>query len=186
MPTATVINHTTLAPAATPNAATLAFIATYPVMGQVRVTACDAGLIALDFIDHAKHADTPRGAASLDNSQAAHHLKEAADWLASYAATGTPPELPALAPRGTTFQRQVWETLARFKVGQILSYRELGALVGRPTAARCVGGAVGRNPLPVMIPCHRVLAANGHLGGYSGGLERKRLLLRHEGLGWRE
>ncbi|RMF12967.1 MAG: methylated-DNA--[protein]-cysteine S-methyltransferase [Candidatus Dadabacteria bacterium] len=85
-----------------------------------------------------------------------------------------------IAPTGTPFQRRVWSALRSLRVGQTISYGALAAEVDRPGAARAVGNAVGANPLLVLIPCHRVLAAGGQLGGFSAGLERKRWLLRHE------
>ncbi|TAN62015.1 MAG: methylated-DNA--[protein]-cysteine S-methyltransferase [Magnetospirillum sp.] len=89
-------------------------------------------------------------------------------------------DLP-LAPHGTAFQRRVWAELEKIPFGATLTYGELAGRLG--TAPRPLGGACGRNPIPVIIPCHRVLAANGGLGGYSGidGIETKEFLLRLEG-----
>ena len=86
-----------------------------------------------------------------------------------------------LRPEGTEFQKKVWQVLCRIPYGQVISYRELATRVGAPRAFQAVGQANGHNPLPILIPCHRVIAANGTLGGYSGGLERKRFLLHLEG-----
>ena len=89
-------------------------------------------------------------------------------------------DLP-LQPRGTPFQEDLWRLLAKIPYGTVLTY---GALATRlKSAPRAVGGACGKNPIPLLIPCHRVLAAGGFLGGYSGGtgIETKRALLRHEG-----
>jgi methylated-DNA-[protein]-cysteine S-methyltransferase len=88
-------------------------------------------------------------------------------------------ELP-LAPHGTAFQRSVWEALGEIPYGTTTSYSELAVRIGRPSACRAVGAANGRNPLPVIVPCHRVVGAAGGLTGYGGGLERKRLLLALE------
>ena len=85
-----------------------------------------------------------------------------------------------LAPRGTAFQRSVWDALAEIPYGSTTSYSELAARIGRPSACRAVGAANGRNPLPVVVPCHRVIGATGMLTGYGGGLERKRHLLALE------
>lgn len=89
-------------------------------------------------------------------------------------------DLP-LAPDGTGFQKRVWDIMRTIPYGQVLRYGEVAAKVG--SAARAVGTACGRNPLPIIIPCHRVVAANGSLGGYSGleGVETKRYLLSLEG-----
>jgi methylated-DNA-[protein]-cysteine S-methyltransferase len=82
---------------------------------------------------------------------------------------------------GTDFQREVWTELTRIPYGETISYGELARRVGRPSAPRAVGQANGRNPIPVIVPCHRVLASNG-IGGYGGGLKVKRALLAVEGV----
>ena len=82
---------------------------------------------------------------------------------------------------GTPFQRRVWEALLRIPKGKTVSYAELARRVGAPRAARAVGQAVGANPIPILVPCHRVIASSGGLGGYSGGLDLKCWLLDHEG-----
>jgi methylated-DNA-[protein]-cysteine S-methyltransferase len=82
--------------------------------------------------------------------------------------------------RGTEFQRQVWAALRKIPAGGTVSYGELAARIGRPTAVRAVGAANGANPIPVFVPCHRVIGADASLTGFGGGLERKRWLLAHE------
>ena len=82
---------------------------------------------------------------------------------------------------GTPFQEMVWSRLRRIPPGHTISYSGLAKAIGRPSAVRAVAGANGRNPVSLVIPCHRVIAADGTLGGYGGGLERKRWLLAHEG-----
>jgi methylated-DNA-[protein]-cysteine S-methyltransferase len=89
-------------------------------------------------------------------------------------------DLP-LNPRGTPFQRGVWLALAEIPYGATLSYGELARRLGRPLAVRAVGAANGRNPLPIVLPCHRVIGSDGSLTGYGGGLPAKRLLLALEG-----
>jgi O-6-methylguanine DNA methyltransferase len=89
-------------------------------------------------------------------------------------------ELP-LAPIGTPFQVQVWTTLAQIPYGETWSYAQLAQRVGRPSASRAVGAANGRNPLPIVLPCHRVIGADGALTGFGGGLPTKQALLRLEG-----
>jgi methylated-DNA-[protein]-cysteine S-methyltransferase len=86
----------------------------------------------------------------------------------------------ALAPAGTPFQQRVWQALTEIPFGQAISYGELAARIDRPKAARAVGQANGANPIPIVIPCHRVIAADGTIGGYSGGLRIKRHLLAIE------
>ena len=83
-------------------------------------------------------------------------------------------------PQGTSFQRRVWAALRTIPAGTTWSYAELARVVGQPTATRAVGAANGRNPIALVVPCHRVIASDGTLGGYGGGLEMKRWLLRHE------
>jgi len=81
---------------------------------------------------------------------------------------------------GTTFQRKVWAALRRIPLGRTVSYRDLARTVGAPAAVRAVGAANGANPIAVVVPCHRVIQADGGLGGYAGGLDAKRWLLAHE------
>lgn len=90
-------------------------------------------------------------------------------------------DLP-LAPRGSAFQRRVWAALVAVPYGTTASYREIATAIGQPTATRAVGAANGRNPIPLIIPCHRVIGADGALVGYSGGggIETKRTLLDFE------
>ncbi|MDA8290474.1 MAG: methylated-DNA--[protein]-cysteine S-methyltransferase [Actinomycetota bacterium] len=106
-------------------------------------------------------------------------LDEAARQLAEYfARERTSFDLP-VRPAGTTFQLSVWDELTRIPYGSTVTYGELARRVGRPRGPRAVGQANGRNPVPIVVPCHRVVAANG-IGGYSGGLDTKRLLLALE------
>lgn len=94
-----------------------------------------------------------------------------------------PKSLPPMDWTGTTdFQQSVWRQMLKLGPGQTLSYGEIAAAIGKTRAVRAVGGACGANPIPVLVPCHRVLAAHGRLGGFSGGLDWKRRLLAREGL----
>lgn len=110
------------------------------------------------------------------------------DWLDRYFAGEKPEirELP-LAPVGSEFRRTVWEILCQISYGQVLTYgeiaREIAGDMGiKSMSAQAVGGAVGHNPISVIIPCHRVVGADGSLTGYAGGIDRKLYLLRHEGV----
>ncbi|MYB40490.1 methylated-DNA--[protein]-cysteine S-methyltransferase [Candidatus Saccharibacteria bacterium] len=108
-------------------------------------------------------------------------LQRAARQLAEYfASKRTSFDLP-LDLRGTPFQVAVWRSLAAVPYGRTVSYSQQAAAIGRPTAVRAVGQANGRNPVPVVLPCHRVLGANGSLTGFGGGLDLKSELLRREG-----
>jgi methylated-DNA-[protein]-cysteine S-methyltransferase len=88
-------------------------------------------------------------------------------------------DLP-LAPRGTAFQERVWMALREIPYGTTCSYSDLAAALGAPRAVRAVGGANGRNPISIIVPCHRVIGADGTLTGFGGGIDRKRFLLTHE------
>ncbi|MEZ5063202.1 MAG: methylated-DNA--[protein]-cysteine S-methyltransferase [bacterium] len=94
-------------------------------------------------------------------------------------------ELPA-DPGGTGFQAAVWNALRRIPVGETRTYGQLAAEVGHPGSARAAGGAVGSNPIPLVIPCHRIVGADGRLTGFGGGVARKHWLLRHEGVALRD
>lgn len=85
-----------------------------------------------------------------------------------------------LSPRGTTFQRRVWRALRDIPYGRTISYGQLAENIGKPKASRAVGAANGNNPLSIIVPCHRVIGANGSLTGFGGGLDTKRWLLEHE------
>lgn len=91
-------------------------------------------------------------------------------------------ELPPLDLEGTEFQKSVWRELLKISSGKTKSYGEIARAIGNPKAVRAVGGACGANPVPVLVPCHRVLAANKKIGGFSGGLDWKRKLLAQEGI----
>jgi methylated-DNA-[protein]-cysteine S-methyltransferase len=111
-------------------------------------------------------------------------LEEAVQQLAQYFAGERKNfELP-VNTAGTDFQRAVWQRLAELEYGQFVSYGELGQEIGRPGSGRAIGGAVGANPIPIIIGCHRVLASNGKVTGYSGGegIPTKMWLLSHEGI----
>jgi len=109
------------------------------------------------------------------------HLAMTQSWLESYFATPHEPHsLPALKPQGTPFQQTVWRAILAIPVGETATYGELSAAIDRPRASRAVGAACGANPLPLLVPCHRVVGSDGSLTGFGGGLEQKKWLLRHE------
>ena len=151
-------------------------------LGTVRLAASPAGLCGLWF-DGQRHLPE-----RLDGPQAwpeaPEHpvLREAAAQLQQYLLGKRHHfDLPLDLAGGTAFQQAVWQALLRIPTGQTTSYGALGREIGRPAAVRAVGAAVGRNPLSVVVPCHRVLGGDGSLTGYAGGLERKAALLRLEG-----
>jgi methylated-DNA-[protein]-cysteine S-methyltransferase len=109
-------------------------------------------------------------------------LQQARRQLSDYfAKRRTSFDLPLQLDIGTPFQQAVWPALLQIPHGSHCSYGELAARIGKPAAVRAVGAAVGRNPMSIVVPCHRVLGANGALTGYAAGLERKAALLHHEG-----
>lgn len=154
-----------------------------PIGGALLVTDEDGHVRALDFEDF-----TPRmmrllevhyGAVTLQAGAAPAAARER---IAAYFGG----ELEALAglacaTGGSAFQRRVWAALREIPAGKTMNYGELAVRIGKPGAARAVGLANGANPIAVIVPCHRVIGANGTLTGYAGGLERKQWLLAHEG-----
>ncbi len=110
-------------------------------------------------------------------------LLEAAEQLRAYFAGELREFDLELRPAGTPFQRRVWEALTAIPFGETRTYGDIARQIGRPTAVRAVGAANGRNPLPIVVPCHRVLHSGGHgIGRYTGGVHRKEALLRLEGV----
>lgn len=152
-------------------------------LGDVRLAASPAGLCGLWF-DGQRHLpaaalDGP-GAWPRDDAHAV--LQSAAAQLRDYlAGRRTHFEVPLDLSCGTPFQQAVWHALLQIDSGSTTSYGAIGRAVGRPQAVRAVGAAIGRNPVSVIVPCHRVVATSGALTGYAGGLPRKLALLQLEG-----
>ncbi|MCC5825454.1 methylated-DNA--[protein]-cysteine S-methyltransferase [Alkalimonas sp.] len=107
-------------------------------------------------------------------------LEEAAEQLESYFHGSLQTFSLPLAPAGTAFQQQVWQALKTIPFGETCSYQQIAHAIGNPKAVRAVGMANSRNPVAIVIPCHRVIGANGQLTGYAGGLDKKAWLLQHE------
>ncbi len=141
-------------------------------IGLVAVEATDEGVVGVSFADHGPSRPGP-------SARARSHLEAAAAALDAYFA-GRRPELPPLDLHGTAFQLAVWTALREIPWGEVRTYGEIARLVGRAGCARAVGGANHENPVAILVPCHRVVQANGALGGYAAGLEIKRWLLAHE------
>lgn len=138
--------------------------------------ACDAaGLRCIAFED-ARQA----GCIGAGWRRDAGALRSAREQLAAWFAGELTVFDIALAPQGTPFQRAVWAELQRLPYAGTISYGELAQRLGRPAARRAVGAANGANPLPIVVPCHRVIGADGQLTGFGGGLALKRWLLQHE------
>jgi methylated-DNA-[protein]-cysteine S-methyltransferase len=169
-------------PNAQPETLTLDRIAT-PVGEVLLVTDGEGAVRALDFADYesrmtrllARHAP----AAALVDGRAPETVRRAVEaWFG-----GDLTALDGLTVKtgGTAFQRTIWAALRTIPAGETRSYGQLAAAIGSPRAVRAAGLANGQNPVAVIVPCHRVIGADGSLTGYAGGLERKRWLLRHEG-----
>jgi len=147
-------------------------------IGDLAITASDSGLTGVWF-----PGKGPIAAARLDDERgpASALLARASEQLAEYfARSRTTFDLPLDAP-GTPFQRRVWDALRAIPYGTTLSYSALARRLGDLRATRAVGAANGKNPIPIIVPCHRVVGANGALTGFGGGIDRKRWLLEHEG-----
>lgn len=147
-------------------------------IGRIELGGTDTAVVslAIERAGHLPHEAEPEHSNSV--------LDEAARQLDEYfAGTRHGFELP-LAPSGTEFQKAVWRQLSELDFGEATSYGEIGRATGRPSAGRAVGGAIGANPLPIIVPCHRVLGADGRITGYSGGngIPTKSWLLDHEGI----
>ena len=148
-------------------------------LGPLTLRGTTRGLTGVFMADH-RHGPTADRA---DGTENARPFADAVAQLDEYfAGQRTTFDLPVddAGIGGTEFQRRVWRALRDIPHGQTVSYGELARRLGQPAAVRAVGLANGRNPLSIVVPCHRVVGANGALTGYGGGIERKRWLLAHE------
>ncbi len=143
-------------------------------VGALRLWSNGRQLVQIEFGDHKA---VPEGARQQDDAV----LQRGGEQLEEYFAGARRRfDLP-LAPQGTAFQQSVWRALAEIPWGQWRSYADIARAISRPRAVRAVGAANGRNPLPIVVPCHRVVGSDGSLTGFAGGLEMKRYLLELEG-----
>ncbi|WP_349639699.1 methylated-DNA--[protein]-cysteine S-methyltransferase [Saxibacter everestensis] len=146
-------------------------------IGELTLVGCRAGLTGLYMTEHRHAPDAATFGEPLTGAWARAEFGAAIDQLQEYfAGERTEFDLPH-AGRGTPFQRLVWKALCDVPYGQTISYAQLAARIGNPQAVRAVGLANGRNPISIVVPCHRVIGANGSLTGYGGGVDRKRFLL---------
>jgi len=158
-------------------------------LGWILIAASSEGICLLDFCGSAQPSDAEilrrvrkeyPGAAA-EPSEDFPLLGQVKEALLEYLDHGTElPPFPLDTSKGTPFQREVWNALSRIPFGETRSYVEIAGSIGRPRAARAVGQACGKNPLAILIPCHRVVATGGKLGGYTGGLDFKEALLKLE------
>jgi methylated-DNA-[protein]-cysteine S-methyltransferase len=146
-------------------------------IGPLRIGVGERGIVSLDF---AAEATAPRATTSPPPPEAAEVLRRTREELGEYfggvrTSFSVPVDL-----KGTPFQMRVWAALRRIPYGTTLSYKEIAAAVGNARATRAVGGANHRNPISIIVPCHRVVGSDGQLTGYGGGIGRKEWLLAHE------
>ena len=149
-------------------------------LGKIILVSNGTALTELDFAEDVSAASATRTQKDLPV------FEEVSRWLDAYFAGRDPGALPPLAPHGTAFQQAVWKILRRIPYGTTTTYGRIAAHIaaarGGRMSAQAVGGAVGRNPISIIIPCHRVIGADSSLTGYAGGLDKKEYLLRLEGV----
>ena len=146
-------------------------------VGRLRLTASSRGLVSIDVLRASakNHQPKPSGVAGATLERTRRQLEQ---YFAGRRRTFDVP----LDLRGTDFQIAAWKAMTKIPYGTTISYGDQARSIGKPTAFRAVGSANGRNPIPIIVPCHRVLASDGTLGGYSLGLAMKRRLLSLEGV----
>ena len=140
-------------------------------MGTVLIRASAQGITHVDFVDSEIPADRPNALTTACRRQLQAYLDGKCKTF----------DLP-LDQRGTAFQKSVWNSLLKIPFGQAVSYREIADMINNRKAVRAVGAANGKNPIAIIVPCHRVIGADRTLTGYAGGLQRKAWLLEHEGI----
>ena len=147
-------------------------------LGAILLTSDNCGLTGINFQEGKGARKPPRGSV-----ESAAPFREAARQIGAYFRGELKSFNLQLSPAGTEFQRSVWTALCDIPYGETISYRELAKRVGKPTAWRAVGAANGCNPLPIVVPCHRVIGSDGRLTGYYGGTHLKEYLLKLEAAG---
>lgn len=157
---------------------TLTFTEYQSPLGVIVLTASEQGLSGLYF-EGQKHWPEDSGHWRQNDNEA--HLTTARTWLDAYFSKTALPQLNLDQPEGSEFQKRVWQALKNIPFGQTYTYAQIAQKIGHPNAVRAVGAAIGRNPISLIVPCHRVIGSSGLLTGYAGGVDRKRWLLEHEG-----
>lgn len=147
-------------------------------IGMLRIIGDGSWIYSVEFADEDQQSTNPHSKEEMKHLSTP--IRDCLSQLDEYF-TGTRTEfsLP-LSPRGTPFQKKVWKQLQMIPYGETRSYKEMAEAIDSPRAMRAVGGANGKNPLTIVIPCHRVIAHDGSMGGYGGGIDRKEWLLEHE------
>ena len=150
-------------------------------IGTLEIQASDQGITSLVFCDPSEQTSDPRKTTP-NKITPCKTLDDCKEQLTEYFSGKRKIfELP-LAPEGTEFQQRVWSALPKISFGHIRTYSEIASEIGSPKSNRAVGSANGRNPISIIVPCHRVIGSNGTLTGYAWGIERKAWLLKHEGI----
>jgi methylated-DNA-[protein]-cysteine S-methyltransferase len=146
-------------------------------LGEILLTSTQVALTGLHFVGEKYY---PGVSADWQHNDGLAVIRSTTAQLDEYFAGKREAFNLPLAPQGTVFQREVWRALTALRFGEIVSYGQLAQRIGKPKAVRAVGAANGRNPISIVVPCHRVIGATGALTGYAGGLARKEALLRLE------
>ncbi|TNE45483.1 MAG: methylated-DNA--[protein]-cysteine S-methyltransferase [Deltaproteobacteria bacterium] len=149
-------------------------------LGMITVLAKDGHLTHLHLPEPKYPPNVQAADLDIDSPQCQPVLRDAREQLLEYLEGKRQQFKLPLAPEGTEFQKQVWQTLEAIPNGTTWSYQDLAKAIHNPKAVRAVGAANGRNPIAIIIPCHRVIGSNGKLTGYAGGMARKEWLLAHE------
>lgn len=139
-------------------------------IGTLEIAGTEEGILSVTFVEN---VDTR---AACVTSVVQQCITELSQYFGGRRTTFT----VLLNPGGTEFRRLVWHVLREIPFGQTTTYRDVAVTLGRPKSSRAVGGAIGHNPVAIIVPCHRVIGSNGSLTGYAGGLDRKQWLLEHE------
>ena len=157
-------------------------------LGNILIAATAKGLTGLWFTEKQRYLPSQMAGPGAWPDDADHPLlKQVSQQLVEYfEGSRRNFAVPLDLACGTAFQQSVWQALLEIAPGETLSYGEVSRRIGNPAAVRAVGGAIGRNPVSIIVPCHRVVGSNGTLTGYGGGLDRKTALLRLEGVLERE
>lgn len=140
-------------------------------IGILKIEATDSGIVAVNFVSSQDEAESV-------NTITQHCKQQLQEYFSGERRTFNLP----LQPKGTDFQQRVWAELQNIPFGKVVSYLEMAKRLGDEKVIRAAAAANGKNPIAILIPCHRVIGTNGDLVGYAGGLDKKKLLLQHEGV----
>ncbi len=139
-------------------------------LGAIEIVGTQDSILTLEFV----------GKEQVDDGDLPFCLKDGLNQIDEYFSGKRKVFSLKLDPSGTKFQKSVWRQLEKIPYGAVVSYGRIAGIIGKPEASRAVGNANGRNPIPIIIPCHRVVGSDGRLTGYGGGLWRKEWLIKHE------